>query len=110
MTRVSSSMTPAMQPSSDTKREWTVPVISAPRTRETLPSSHVLPVACWTCTDRTVSRNYLLFERRVANLRVNETKQDVLNDLGVRRACCRCVMLAHRDLPTSRTTKGQIFT
>lgn len=92
------------------KYKWEIPVISAPRSRSTLPSSHVIPMACWSCNSREISNTWILFEERIANPRVpGETKQEVLSDLGIMERCCRCMMISHLDLPTSRTTAGQIF-
>jgi DNA-directed RNA polymerase subunit N len=84
---------------------WSVPVVRPPRSRHVFPTTHLFPVACWTCHYRTSSR-WLTFRRR---LHSGENAHGILNDLGITRACCRCIFLTHVDMYTPRVTNGQIF-
>jgi len=54
----------------------------------------IVPVRCFTC-GALIADKWLEFARRV---RQGEHPGKVLDDLGVRRYCCRRMLLSHVDL------------
>ena len=54
----------------------------------------MIPVRCFTCGN-VVGSAYEPFVERTAK---GEAPDEVLNDLGVERYCCRRMVLAHVDL------------
>lgn len=54
----------------------------------------IIPVRCYTC-GYPVARHWDEFSRRVRN---GEDPKKVLDELGVRRYCCRRILLAHVPL------------
>ncbi|MEM2203352.1 MAG: DNA-directed RNA polymerase subunit N [Sulfolobales archaeon] len=54
----------------------------------------IIPVRCFTC-GYPVSRHWEEFSRRIA---AGEDPKKVLDDLGVKRYCCRRILLAHVPL------------
>jgi DNA-directed RNA polymerase subunit N len=51
------------------------------------------PVRCWTC-GKLVGDKYEEFKKRVAQ---GEAPKDVLDDLGIKRYCCRRMLLTSTD-------------
>lgn len=54
----------------------------------------LIPVRCFTCGSPAVSARWLEYRRRLAD----EDAEAVLDALGIRRYCCRTVMLCQPDL------------
>ena len=54
----------------------------------------MIPVRCFTC-GRVIGHLWETYARRVA---AGEDPGKVLDDLGVRRYCCRRMLLSHVDL------------
>lgn len=52
------------------------------------------PVRCFTCGTVLGGEVYAEFKKRVSK---GENPEKVLNDLGVKRYCCRKTLLAHVD-------------
>lgn len=72
----------------------------------------IIPIRCFTC-GKVIADKWLEYERRVADLKkkTGDTKNDngdffcadaptgaIMDDLGLKRICCRRHMLAHVDL------------
>jgi DNA-directed RNA polymerase subunit N len=56
----------------------------------------IIPVRCYTC-GYPISRHWEEFRRRVS---AGENPKKVLDDLGIKRYCCRRTLLAHVPLIT----------
>lgn len=54
----------------------------------------IIPVRCFTC-GRVIGHLWETYTKRVAG---GENPGKVLDDLGVRRYCCRRMLLSHTDL------------
>jgi DNA-directed RNA polymerase subunit N len=54
----------------------------------------IIPVRCFTC-GKLVGDKWEEFSRRVKN---GENAGNVLDDLGVKRYCCRRMLLSHVDI------------
>lgn len=54
----------------------------------------IIPVRCFTC-GKTVAEHYQEFDNRTAE---GEDPEEVLDDLGIERYCCRRMMVSHKDL------------
>ncbi|MEM5792959.1 MAG: DNA-directed RNA polymerase subunit N [Candidatus Aenigmatarchaeota archaeon] len=54
----------------------------------------IIPVRCFSC-GKVVGHLYEEFKKRVEN---GEDPKKVLNELGLKRYCCRTLMLGHVDL------------
>lgn len=53
----------------------------------------IIPVRCFTC-GKPIAALWETFQERVGK---GEKPVEVLEDLGVKRYCCRTVFLTHRD-------------
>ncbi len=54
----------------------------------------IIPVRCFTC-GKVIGHLYADFKKRVEN---EEKPDKVLNELGLKRYCCRQMFLGHVDL------------
>ncbi|MCS7098883.1 MAG: DNA-directed RNA polymerase subunit N [Sulfolobales archaeon] len=54
----------------------------------------IIPVRCFTC-GKVIGHLWEEYARRVSK---GEKPEDVLNDLGIKRYCCRRMFLSHVDL------------
>lgn len=63
-------------------------------TRNRTGDKMIIPVRCFTC-GKVVSEYYEEFKERTEQ---GEDPQEVLDDLGVERYCCRRMMVSHKDL------------
>ncbi len=54
----------------------------------------IIPVRCFTC-GKVVADKYEEFNRRVQH---GEDPAEVLDDLGLKRYCCRRMLLSHIDI------------
>ncbi len=54
----------------------------------------MVPVRCFTC-GKAVSEHWEEYEERVAE---GEDAEEVLDDLGVDRYCCRRMLVSHKQL------------
>jgi len=54
----------------------------------------IIPVRCWTC-GKPIGHLYEEFKKRTE---AGENGGKVLDDLGVKRYCCRQIFLGHIDL------------
>jgi DNA-directed RNA polymerase subunit N len=54
----------------------------------------MVPVRCFTC-GKTVGEHYEEYKERVED---DEDPEEVLDDLGIERYCCRRMLVTHRDL------------
>lgn len=54
----------------------------------------IIPVRCFTC-GKVISSSYETFKKRV---QMGETPKDVLASLGIKRYCCRRMILSNADL------------
>ena len=99
------SVVPTSSKADDAAYSWSIPIVKKPTSRRVFPSTHLFPVACWTCHFRT-SAYWLQFRNRRYR---GERAHDILDQLNIKRACCRCIFLTHVDMCTPRTTAGQIF-
>ena len=54
----------------------------------------IIPVRCFTC-GKVVGSAFEKFKERVEK---GENPEEVLNDLGVERYCCRRMLVSHIDL------------
>ena len=54
----------------------------------------IIPVRCFSC-GKVVGSAYQTFQKRV---QLGEDPQEVLDDLGLTRYCCRRMIIAHSDL------------
>lgn len=54
----------------------------------------IIPVRCFTC-GKVIGGVYQTYLKRV---QLGEDPQQVLDDLGLRRYCCRRMIVAHADL------------
>lgn len=54
----------------------------------------IIPVRCFTC-GKTVAEHYEEFDNRTSE---GEDAEEVLDDLGIDRYCCRRMMVSHKDL------------
>jgi len=64
----------------------------------------IIPVRCFSC-GRVIATDYLKFKDEVEKIRMNEkrepTKEEItkiFDDLGVKRYCCRRMIVSHIDL------------
>ena len=53
----------------------------------------IVPVRCFSC-GKVIGEDYEKFRERVAN---NENPEKVLDDLGIKRYCCRRMVFSHVD-------------
>ncbi len=54
----------------------------------------IVPVRCFTC-GKVIGNVYENYRSRVDN---GEDPEEVMNDLGIERYCCRRMLLSHKDL------------
>jgi DNA-directed RNA polymerase subunit N len=54
----------------------------------------IIPVRCFTC-GKVVGSAYQPFVKRV---QMGEDPREVLDDLGIKRYCCRRMIISHSDL------------
>ncbi|XP_059103966.1 DNA-directed RNA polymerases I, II, and III subunit RPABC5-like [Peromyscus eremicus] len=54
----------------------------------------IIPVRCFTC-GKIIGNKW---EAYLGLLQAEFTKGDALDALGLKRYCCRCMLLAHEDL------------
>ncbi|MBN1110452.1 MAG: DNA-directed RNA polymerase subunit N [Methanomassiliicoccales archaeon] len=54
----------------------------------------IIPVRCFTC-GKVVGSSYQPFVKRV---QMGEDPKEVLDDLGIKRYCCRRMIISHSDL------------
>jgi len=54
----------------------------------------IFPVRCFTC-GKVIGHLWEVYKKRVEN---GEDPEKVLNELGVKRYCCRQIFLSHKDL------------
>lgn len=54
----------------------------------------IIPVRCWTC-GKPIASEYEEFKKRVKN---GEEAKKVMDDLGVKRYCCRRMLISQVDL------------
>ncbi|MBS3782136.1 MAG: DNA-directed RNA polymerase subunit N [Candidatus Thermoplasmatota archaeon] len=54
----------------------------------------IVPVRCFTC-GKVIGNVYENYKNRVEN---GEDPEDVMDDLGIERYCCRRMLLSHIDL------------
>jgi DNA-directed RNA polymerase subunit N len=54
----------------------------------------IIPVRCFTC-GKVIGGVYQTYRKRVE---LGEEPQQVLDDLGLKRYCCRRMVVAHADL------------
>ena len=54
----------------------------------------IVPVRCFTC-GKVIGNVYENYKNRVDN---GEDPEEVMNDLGIERYCCRRMLLSHKDL------------
>ena len=54
----------------------------------------IIPVRCCTC-GKVVGSSYQTFVKRV---QMGENPQEVLDDLDIKRYCCRRMIISHSDL------------
>ena len=57
----------------------------------------LVPVACFSC-GKTISHKYEIFIEKVAEAKGNVDTKKLLDDLGLRRLCCRTVVLSTVDI------------
>ncbi|NPA75526.1 MAG: DNA-directed RNA polymerase subunit N [Euryarchaeota archaeon] len=64
----------------------------------------IIPVRCFSC-GRVIASDYVAFVNRVNFIRENERREPtpeeierIFDDLGVKRYCCRRMILSHVDL------------
>lgn len=54
----------------------------------------IVPVRCFTC-GKPIAEYY---EKYINEIKTNKDAKKVLDDLGIKRYCCRRMMLSHVDL------------
>ncbi|HEY3419297.1 MAG: DNA-directed RNA polymerase subunit N [Methanomassiliicoccales archaeon] len=54
----------------------------------------IIPVRCFTC-GKVIASSYQTYIKRV---QLGEDPKEVLDDLGLKRYCCRRMIIAHSDL------------
>lgn len=54
----------------------------------------IIPVRCFTCGKVIGS----MYEEYVKRVQMGQKPQDVLDDLGLERYCCRRMIISHADL------------
>ena len=54
----------------------------------------IIPIRCFTC-GKVIGNVYEIYKDRVDR---GEDPEEVLDDLGIERYCCRRMFLTHRDL------------
>ena len=54
----------------------------------------IIPIRCFSC-GKPISHLWSEFEERVAK---GESKKKVMDELGLKRFCCRAIFLGHVDL------------
>ena len=54
----------------------------------------IIPVRCFTC-GKVIGSYYEIYTKRI---QAGEKPKDVLDSLGVKRYCCRRMLLTHKDL------------
>ncbi len=64
----------------------------------------IIPVRCFSC-GRVIASDYINFMNRIKFIRENENREPtpediekIFDDLGVKRYCCRRMILSHADL------------
>lgn len=64
----------------------------------------IIPVRCFSC-GRVIASDYIAFVNKVNLIRETENRdptpeeiQKIFDDIGVRRYCCRRMILSHVDL------------
>jgi len=54
----------------------------------------IVPVRCFTC-GKVIGNVYENYKKRVDD---GEDPEEVMDDLGIERYCCRRMLLSHKDL------------
>ena len=54
----------------------------------------MIPIRCFSC-GKVIASSWEEFKSRVEN---GENKEDILNDLGITRYCCRRMLLSHIEM------------
>ncbi|MEM3852586.1 MAG: DNA-directed RNA polymerase subunit N [Methanomassiliicoccales archaeon] len=54
----------------------------------------IIPVRCFTC-GKVIGSSYELYLKRVS---MGETPKEVLDSLGIKRYCCRRMIISHAEL------------
>lgn len=54
----------------------------------------IIPIRCFTCGKEISSK----WEAYVDAIKTNKSECDALNDLGLKRICCRRMLLSHVDI------------
>jgi len=54
----------------------------------------IIPIRCFTC-GKVIGNVYEIYKDRVER---GEDPEEVLDDLGIERYCCRRMFLTHKDL------------
>lgn len=62
----------------------------------------IIPVRCFTC-GKVIGSKYVEFKERVEK---GEDPKEVLDSLGIKRYCCRRMLLSHVDLLKSAIHYG----
>jgi len=57
----------------------------------------MVPVRCFSC-GTVVGEQWEAFKARAASKEGDENPEDVLDELGVERHCCRRMLVSHQDL------------
>lgn len=64
----------------------------------------IIPVRCFSC-GRVIATDYIKFKNEVDRIRTSEKREPskdeikkILDDLGVKRYCCRRMIISHIDL------------
>ncbi len=64
----------------------------------------IIPVRCFSC-GRVIASDYVNFMNRIKFIRENENREPtpediekIFDELGVKRYCCRRMILSHADL------------
>ncbi|MEL9998569.1 MAG: DNA-directed RNA polymerase subunit N [Thermoplasmata archaeon] len=64
----------------------------------------IIPVRCFSC-GRVIATDYLKFREEVEKIKTNEHRNPtsdeitkIFDDLGVKRYCCRRMIISHIDL------------
>ncbi len=64
----------------------------------------IIPVRCFSC-GRVIASDYISFQNRISLIRETEGREptseeisQILDELGVKRYCCRRMIISHIDL------------
>lgn len=54
----------------------------------------IIPIRCWSC-GKPIGHLWEEFQERIKK---GETRKKILDSLGLKRYCCRAIMMGHVDL------------